>query len=84
MLYAAKVTGGRSFKAYQSAMETQERVGLAMESALYRALGNKEFMLYYQPQFDLSEERLIGVEALLRWRQTSLRPHLFHCLRKRD
>lgn len=67
-LYAAKVIGGRSFQAYQSEMETQERVGLAMESALYRALENKEFMLHYQPQFDLSETRLIGVEALIRWR----------------
>lgn len=67
-LYAAKVTGGRSFQAYQSAMETQERVGLAMESALYRALENKEFMLHYQPQFDLSDERLVGAEALIRWR----------------
>lgn len=67
-LYAAKVTGGRSFQAYQSAMDTHERVGLAMESALYRALENKEFMLHYQPQFDLSDERLIGAEALIRWR----------------
>lgn len=67
-LYAAKVIGGRSFQAYQSEMETQERVGLEMESALYRALENKEFMLHYQPQFDLSETRLIGAEALIRWR----------------
>ena len=68
-LYAAKVIGGRSFQVYQSAMETQERVGLAMESALYRALENNEFMLHYQPQFDLSQTRLIGAEALIRWRQ---------------
>ena len=68
-LYAAKVIGGRSFQVYQSAMETQERVGLAMESALYRALENNEFMLHYQPQFDLSQTRLVGAEALIRWRQ---------------
>ena len=68
-LYAAKVVGGSSFKAYQSAMESREQVGLAMESALYRALKNEEFLLHYQPQFDLSESRLVGVEALVRWRQ---------------
>lgn len=68
-LYAAKVIGGRSFQAYHSAMETQEKVGLAMEGALYRALENNEFMLHYQPQFDLSETRLIGAEALIRWKQ---------------
>ena len=66
-LYAAKVLGGRSFKAYQSAMESSDKTGLAMESALYRALENGEFTLHYQPQFDLSAMRLIGVEVLMRW-----------------
>ncbi len=68
-LYAAKLVGGSSFKVYQDAMESRETVGLAMESALYRALKNGEFLLHYQPQFDLSESRLIGVEALVRWKQ---------------
>lgn len=66
-LYAAKVMGGRSFKSYQNEMEMPECAGLAMESALYRALKNEEFLLHYQPQFNLAESNLIGVEALVRW-----------------
>ncbi|MCS6948756.1 MAG: EAL domain-containing protein [Steroidobacteraceae bacterium] len=36
-------------------------------SGLFRALRRREFSLYYQPQFRLSDGFLIGVEALLRW-----------------
>lgn len=66
-LYLAKAAGKRNYLAYQAEMGANEKVGLAMESALYRALEKKEFMLHYQPQFDLSDSRMIGVEALVRW-----------------
>jgi EAL domain-containing protein (putative c-di-GMP-specific phosphodiesterase class I) len=39
-----------------------------MESRLYRALGKNEFLLHYQPQFDLRNKQMIGAEALIRWR----------------
>ena len=38
-----------------------------MESALRAALKSEEFVLYYQPQFSLERDRIVGVEALLRW-----------------
>ena len=37
------------------------------DSGLHRALRRREFALFYQPQFSLSDNRLCGVEALLRW-----------------
>jgi EAL domain-containing protein (putative c-di-GMP-specific phosphodiesterase class I) len=37
------------------------------QSGLFRALRRREFALYYQPQFDMADGRLVGVEALLRW-----------------
>jgi EAL domain-containing protein (putative c-di-GMP-specific phosphodiesterase class I) len=40
-----------------------------MESALHHALPRTEFVLHYQPQFDLSSGRIVGAETLLRWRQ---------------
>jgi len=38
-----------------------------METALYHALKEGQFVLHYQPQFDLASGRMIGAEALIRW-----------------
>lgn len=37
------------------------------QSGLYRALRRREFSLFYQPQFNIADGRLVGLEALLRW-----------------
>ena len=42
-----------------------ERLGL--ETSLQRALGNEEFILYYQPRVLLATGGIVGTEALLRW-----------------
>ena len=42
---------------------------LAMDRDLRRALDRGEFELWYQPQLELCSERIVGVEALLRWRR---------------
>ena len=63
----AKVAGGNNYRFYSLEMNTQWRQRLTLESRLHRALERGEFLLHYQPQFDLESGRLIGVEALLRW-----------------
>jgi len=45
---------------------------IKIESALQKALDHQEFSLYYQPQIDALNHRVVGVEALLRWRSDEL------------
>lgn len=44
------------------------RAALELERALRRALDDDQFFLVYQPQMDLTHGKIVGVEALLRWR----------------
>lgn len=38
------------------------------KSDLYEALDQHQFVLYYQPEIDLATRRIVGLEALIRWR----------------
>jgi diguanylate cyclase (GGDEF)-like protein/PAS domain S-box-containing protein len=53
---------------YSPAMNAAATEGLALESRLRRAVDRGELMLHYQPKLRLSDRRICGVEALLRWR----------------
>jgi diguanylate cyclase (GGDEF)-like protein len=68
-MYRSKMAGGGRFTFYSVEMNTWSRDRLSMESALRRALANREFELFYQPQVDIASGRLVGVESLIRWRQ---------------
>lgn len=53
---------------------------LTMEADLHHALARNEFFLEYQPVFDSTVERMVAVEALIRWRRTNgeiVRPDIF-------
>lgn len=71
-LYRARAAGWFGFCHYQPELAQVGEHQVVMESALNRALRNGEFVLYYQPQIHFSTGRLIGVEALLRWRNPEL------------
>ncbi|MFT3906997.1 MAG: EAL domain-containing protein [Steroidobacteraceae bacterium] len=64
-MYQAK-DGGRSRAVFYSAQLARLQAPVA-QSGLYRALRRREFALYYQPQYALTDGALVGVEALLRW-----------------
>lgn len=71
-LYSAKKNGGGSYQVYKSEMDTRGKERLIMETALYHALEEEQFVLNYQPQLNLSSKQIIGAEALIRWQHPEL------------
>ncbi len=68
-MYRAKQQGGNSYQFYRMDMNIHALQRLELETALRHALERKEFVLHYQPQFDLEKGHIVGFEALLRWQR---------------
>ena len=66
-MYHAKAGGTASVAVYASAMSSRLRDWLDLEARLRRAVEGDLLELHYQPKFSLRDDRLAGVEALLRW-----------------
>ncbi|HUP02067.1 MAG TPA: EAL domain-containing protein [Gemmatimonadota bacterium] len=67
-LYKAKEAGRNTFQLHDEVLAGQVREHAVLHQDLHGALERGEFFLEYQPQVDLGEEKVIGVEALVRWR----------------
>jgi diguanylate cyclase (GGDEF)-like protein len=64
---SAKQAGRNNFKFYTSELSVRIEERLAMQGQLRLALEREEFVLHYQPQVDLCDGRIVGMEALVRW-----------------
>jgi diguanylate cyclase (GGDEF)-like protein/PAS domain S-box-containing protein len=64
----AKRRGRNTWQPFSVATERRLENSLAIETQLRNALPRHELHLMYQPQVDLSDGRVVGAEALLRWR----------------
>ena len=67
-LYTAKARGRNTFSMFQPEMCNQANSRRELERELRLAVDRREFVVYYQPHFDLATQSLRGVEALARWR----------------
>lgn len=67
-LYVAKAQGRSGFVTFSPAILNQFDKQLGEEAGIKRALNCDEFFLVWQPQFELATGRMIGAEALVRWR----------------
>jgi diguanylate cyclase (GGDEF)-like protein len=64
---SAKQAGRNNFKFYTSELSVRIEERLAMQGQLRLALEREEFVLHYQPQVDLCDGRIVGMEGLVRW-----------------
>ena len=67
-LYHAKGEGRDRVMVYSQTIRSAQELRLRVEGALRDAILRHELQLAYQPRFDLTNRRMIAVEALLRWR----------------
>ena len=67
-MYQAKDRGGNTYQFFAEAMDAAARERLFLDNELRRALGRGELALHYQPQVQTRDTRIVGAEALLRWK----------------
>ena len=71
-MYSVKSAGRNSASLYHPALAGQGREKLELESALHKAIERDELVLHDQPKIDVRGARMVGAEALMRWRRNGV------------
>lgn len=66
-MYQAKAAGRSGYAIFEPEGSNQMLSFLKLDSSLKRAIERQEFVLHYQPIFELKTQKMIGLEALIRW-----------------
>jgi diguanylate cyclase (GGDEF)-like protein/PAS domain S-box-containing protein len=67
-MFHAKAQGKNTYQYFTAQMNIAVKRRMTLESALRRAVMQKDFVLHYQPQVDLKTGAIVALEALVRWR----------------
>ena len=70
-MYRAKAAGKAGYVVFDDAMHESAKANLKLETELRLALQRSEFRVFYQPVMDISNVKLSGFEALVRWEHPS-------------
>ena len=68
-MFAVKAQGRNAAAVYRPQLAGKGREKLELESALHKAIERDELVLHYQPKVDVRTARMVGVEALMRWKR---------------
>jgi len=66
-MYHAKQNGRNTYKFYKESLNAEVLERFSLEQDIKNAIEQKEFILFFQPQLNLSTREIIGAEALIRW-----------------
>ncbi|MEW8500361.1 MAG: EAL domain-containing protein, partial [Candidatus Thiodiazotropha taylori] len=66
-MYKVKNSGKNGYAFYSDRMKSHFAASLDIENGLRKAISTDELCLYYQPQYNTMEGKIVGVEALVRW-----------------
>jgi predicted signal transduction protein with EAL and GGDEF domain len=66
-MYKAKSKGRNRYEFYTEDMTIKAMQRVLLENSIREAIKNEEFEVYYQPQVDGRDDKIIGMEALVRW-----------------
>jgi diguanylate cyclase (GGDEF)-like protein/PAS domain S-box-containing protein len=68
-MYEAKRIGRGSYRFHDPGLNEAVRVRLEIQDRVRRGLQTDEFILFWQPVFSVADNRMVGAEALIRWRR---------------
>ena len=71
-MYRAKDAGRNAYQFFTREMNSAALERLVLENSLRQGLERGEFILYYQPQINVASGRIVGAEALVRWRHPKI------------
>ena len=67
-MYAAKAAGRRTWRFFEPEMDAQVKARHQLEVDLRQAILDDQLEVYYQPFLSLQDDRIVGCEALVRWK----------------
>jgi diguanylate cyclase (GGDEF)-like protein len=71
-MYKAKDEGRNNFQYYSAEMTELAFERVVMDASLREALKNEDFIVYYQPQVNGENDKIVGMEALIRWKHPTM------------
>lgn len=72
-MLTSKFQGRNTYSVYNYSLDQQDvKSQSKLINDLYKAVEEQQFVLFYQPKFTCAEQRICGVEALIRWQHPSL------------